>query len=244
MNFFSFCFFPLYLYRTRAIPLDDIPIQGPKDESGASSQLVSITEEAENDLGNRGAAVRSSKENPKSHKVPFPGFAKKLTKDKDKDKDKEKDKKSSSSSENNLSSNSKNNGNALNTNNAIGQPMNAITLTTNEVLKRPVGKDKFASRNSLQMIIQGSNDFIETEKISSIKQKSNSIDTSIALAPEMHTNGGSGDEKILTTAGADSFNNSVDTTTDSIDSSIDVSAEPSRPSIEIKSHATIQVSQV
>ncbi|KAJ6644356.1 Hyccin, partial [Pseudolycoriella hygida] len=56
-------------------PANDIPIQGAKDDP---SQLLAITEELETEptLGNRNTTQRGSKDNPKLHKVPFPGFKK------------------------------------------------------------------------------------------------------------------------------------------------------------------------
>ncbi|KAG4078815.1 hypothetical protein HA402_015405 [Bradysia odoriphaga] len=61
-------------FRTKKLP-DDIPIQGAKDDP---SQLLAITEELETEptLANRNTTNRGSKENPKLHKVPFPGFKK------------------------------------------------------------------------------------------------------------------------------------------------------------------------
>lgn len=62
--------------KTISIPIpDDIPIQGAKDDP---SQLLAISEELETEptLANRNTTHRGSKENPKLHKVPFPGFKK------------------------------------------------------------------------------------------------------------------------------------------------------------------------
>lgn len=67
-------------FRTKKLP-DDIPIQS-EDGQG---HLTSINEDGEPDLQNqsRSSAVRSSKDGPKLHKIPFSGLRK--LKDKDKD---------------------------------------------------------------------------------------------------------------------------------------------------------------
>lgn len=198
---------------------DDIPIQGPKDEAQIPGQLVSISEETEADpsLGSRSSVARSSKEssNSKLHKGALAG----LKKLKEKTEKKEKP--------------------------IVDTVKNGSTSTTEQLAsasKRLINKEKGASRSSIQMMI--------TDDTVTPKIKTNSIDMGVINGPaniEMATNGNG---NILEERNNEnSFNNSIDTV-ESLDSNNELPIVDGNRTIntsinvDIKSHGSVQVSQV
>lgn len=236
---------PIKIYFT-----DDIPIQGPKDESNSSGGsggvgnignssgasigavtgglLVSISEESENDpqFGHRNTGNRGSKDNPKVHKVPFPAFKK--SKDKDKD------------------------GNSIGGKNSMSKN-NGLASNEKETSKiQHNKKDKYASRGSLPASGDSTDGLDKVSPMPIIKRKNSQIDLvasdNIGALTNGSTTGINGDEKFIKII--ESHANSIEAT-ESIESNPDALVTPllQRPSsINLgdlnKSHNSMQVSQV
>lgn len=218
-------------FRTKKLP-DDIPIQGPKEENGGGGgQLSSINEESESGEGGQakaGSGPGKTKDS-KTHKV-LVGFKK--LKDKDKDKD-----------------DGGGGGSKKSTGAGVGAP-----------------KEKLVGKQSLQMQTGSSADLVESEKTSPLtmaKRKSTSVDVisvpSVAtttMVPPMANGGvlmGGGDEGKDTLDGrnggisnplevGESFDSGNEMTINNNNNNNNHSTEKSV--LEMKSHGSIQVSQV
>lgn len=178
---------------------------------------ISEENEQESQLGNRGSAVRTSKDNPKVHKVPFSGFKK--FKDKDKEKETKIDK----------------NGAAIETKDIITKKI----ITKEKTSRNSLYMTQISGGDGPEIEKNNINHQVTITKVK--------IETANGIPPNssevVTMNGISSDEKGTN----DSFNNSFDNNSDSIDSSMDISIGPQRPSIVVvdnKNHGSIQVSQV
>lgn len=208
-------------FRTKKLP-DDIPIQGPKEESG---QLLAITEEGDagdTQIGSRNTAARSSKENPKSLKVPFPGF-----KSKSKDKDKSKD---------------------VHKNGIVNEVIATKDGKEGQANKQTAKKDvKLLSKISMQSGDSVDSDKMGVTPLTIVLPRRPSI-TEGASSHELTPVLNGGDDKTSTTV--HSLTNSIGTS-ESVESSPEGSADKQQPQqqhrnsivLDIKAH-NIQVSQV
>ncbi|XP_039442053.1 hyccin isoform X2 [Culex pipiens pallens] len=222
----------IHLIQPSTIP-DDIPIQGPKEENG---QLSSINEESESGAAdggtNKAASTTAGKtKDSKTHKV-LVGFKKLKDKDKDKDDGGGSSKKSS----------------------GVGD--------------KPT-KEKLTGKQSLQMQT-GSAELIEAEKTSPLtmaKRKSTSVDvisvpaaaTTTTTIPPMANGGillgsgggGGGDDKDTERNGSinplevgESFDSGNEMTITNNNNNNNNNHSTEKSVLEMKSHGSIQVSQV
>lgn len=216
-------------------PTDDIPIQGPKEENG---QLSSINEESESGAAdggpNKAASTTAGKtKDSKTHKV-LVGFKK--LKDKDKDKD-------------------------------DGGGGGGGSKKSSGVGDKPT-KEKLTGKQSLQMQT-GSAELIEAEKTSPLtmaKRKSTSVDvisvpaaaTTTTTMPPMANggillgSGGGGDDKdtlernggINPLEVGESFDSGNEMTITNNNNNNNNNHSTEKSVLEMKSHGSIQVSQV
>lgn len=222
-------------FRTKKLP-DDIPIQGPKEENG---QLSSINEESESGAAdggpNKAASTTAGKtKDSKTHKV-LVGFKK--LKDKDKDKD------------------------------DGGGGSGGGSKKSSGVGDKPT-KEKLTGKQSLQMQT-GSAELIEAEKTSPLtmaKRKSTSVDvisvpaaaTTTTTMPPMANggillgSGGGGDDKdtlernggINPLEVGESFDSGNEMTITNNNNNNNNNHSTEKSVLEMKSHGSIQVSQV
>lgn len=176
---------------------------------------ISEENEQESQLGNRGSAVRTSKDNPKVHKVPFSGFKK--FKDKDKEKDTKIDK----------------NGVANETKDIITKKIITKEKTSRNSLymtQTSGGDGPELEKNNLNHQI------VTKAKIETTNGLTNNSEV-------VSVNGISSDEKGTNDSFNNSFDNNSDSIDSSMDLSIGPQ-RPSIVVVDNKNHGSIQVSQV
>lgn len=177
---------------------------------------ISEENEQESQLGNRGTAVRTSKDNPKVHKVPFSGFKK--FKDKDKEKDTKIDK----------------NGVANETKDIITKKI----ITKEKTSRNSLYMTQTSGGDGLELEKNNLNHQVVVTKVK--------IETTNGLTNNsevVSVNGISSDEKGTNDSFNNSFDNNSDSIDSSMDLSIGPQ-RPSIVVVDNKNHGSIQVSQV
>lgn len=176
---------------------------------------ISEENEQESQLGNRGSAVRTSKDNPKVHKVPFSGFKK--FKDKDKEKDTKIDK----------------NGVANETKDIITKKI----ITKEKTSRNSLYMTQTSGGDGPEIEKNNINHQVVTKvKIETTNGLTNNSEV-------VSVNGISSDEKGTNDSFNNSFDNNSDSIDSSMDLSIGPQ-RPSIVTVDNKNHGSIQVSQV